>query len=169
MRGATYFVTFCISRGGLNAEERRVVLDHICSGDPDYYELRAATVLDDHVHMILRPNSGFTLRRIMKGIKGVSARELNRMRHTRGTVWQDEYYDRILRDADEVREKVRYMLYNAVERGLARDPWEYDGWYYYGMADKNVCPTSMADKNVCPTSMADKNVCPTSMVDKRER
>ena len=42
------------------------------------------------------------------------------------------------------------MLYNAVARGLARDPWEYEGWYYYGMADKNADPTSQPDKNVGP-------------------
>ena len=78
----------------------------------------------------------------MKGIKGVSARKLNQMRGTRGRIWQDEYFDRIVRDNGELLEKLRYMFHNPVERGLVDDPSQYDGWYMKEVTDRNVCPTN---------------------------
>jgi len=85
--------------------------------------------MPDHVHMLLQPNEGMALPRIMRGVKGVSARLVNQRRGSRGQVWQDEWFDRIIRDDEEVHEKLVYMLNNPVKRGLVEDPWTYDGWY----------------------------------------
>ncbi len=68
----------------------------------------------------------------MKGIKGVAARLLNQQQGTRGLVWQEESFDRIVRDQDELDQKLKYMLENPLRRDLVTDPWEYDGWYYGG-------------------------------------
>lgn len=65
----------------------------------------------------------------MKGIKGVTARHLNLMRGKKGSLWQDEYLDRILRNESELRQKLKYMLANPVKANLSRDPWTYPGWY----------------------------------------
>jgi len=129
LAGATYFITFRLSSGRLSSEERRLVLDHIVSGDPEFYELIATQVMPDHVHIVLCPQPAASLSRIMKGIKGISARKLNQMRATKGRIWQDEYFDRIVRDNDELLEKLQYMFHNPVERGLVDDPSHYDGWY----------------------------------------
>jgi hypothetical protein len=51
----------------------------------------------------------------------------------RGSIWQDESWDRIIRDQKELDEKLHYMLYNPVRKGLVEDPWEWDGWLYNGM------------------------------------
>ena len=142
LTGATYFTTFRLRSGRLSPEQRRLVRDHIVSGDPDFYELIATQVMPDHVHMILCPQPATSLSRIMKGIKGVSARKLNQVRGTRGRIWQDEYFDRIVRDNDELLEKLLYMFHNPVERGQAEDPSQYDGWYMKEVTDRNVCPTN---------------------------
>jgi REP element-mobilizing transposase RayT len=130
LEGSTYFVTFRLAQGELTSPERKIVLDHAKSGAVVYYTLIAATVMPDHVHLLLTPNSSVDLSRILKGIKGVSARLLNQHRGTRGQVWQDESWDRIMRDQDELDEKMEYMLLNPVKKGLVDDPWSYDGWYY---------------------------------------
>jgi len=128
--GSTYFVTFRLAHGELSPPERKIVLDHSKSGAANYYTLIATTVMPDHVHLLLTPNPLMDLPRILKGIKGVSARLLNQHRGTRGQVWQDQCWDRIMRDQDELNEKLEYMLLNPVKKGLVDDPWSYDGWYY---------------------------------------
>jgi len=77
LAGSVYYVTFRLASGELATAERKIVLDHVKSGHARFYELAAAVVMPDHVHLILKPHDGFTVSRIMKGIKGVSARLLN--------------------------------------------------------------------------------------------
>jgi REP element-mobilizing transposase RayT len=128
--GSTYFITFRLATGTLDIVERRMVLEHVKSGHAQFYGLAAAVVMPDHVHLILKPLRGFTLSRIMKGIKGVAARRLNQHRKTSGQVWQDESWDRILRDAREFEEKLQYMYNNPLKAGLATDGSLYEGWFY---------------------------------------
>ncbi|MGA9365648.1 MAG: transposase [Bacteroidota bacterium] len=129
IEGATYFITFRTRELLLTPREQEVVLDRIKESHKVYYSLAAAVVMPDHVHMILTPNAGCELERIMKGIKGPSARKINILRGTTGSVWQDESFDRIIRDQDEFEEKLRYMFSNAMKNGLTDDPWNYYGWF----------------------------------------
>ena len=106
LEGSLYFVTFRLEHGTLTSDERQLVLDHVRSGHPGFYNLLAIVVMPDHVHMLLQPNEGMALPRIMRGVKGVSARLVNQRRGSRGQVWQDEWFDRIIRDDEEVHEKL---------------------------------------------------------------
>ncbi|MBA4063359.1 MAG: hypothetical protein C0501_06535 [Isosphaera sp.] len=133
--GSTYFVTFRLRAGALVESERRIVGDHVRAGHGRFYALSAAVVMPDHVHLILRPLAGYDLSRVMKGVKGVSANLLNRARGSSGHVWQDESYDRILRDEAEFNEKLEYMLSNPVKAGLCPVGEEYDGWLYIPDSD----------------------------------
>lgn len=129
MTGATYFITCRVASGCLSETEIVLVRDHIRSGDPTYYDLWGAVVLPDHTHLLLRPRAEMPLSRIMKGIKGVTARLLNRQRGNRASVWQNESFDRIVRGRKEFQEKLRYMILNPVRAGLTKDPWAYPGLY----------------------------------------
>jgi putative transposase len=129
LEGSTYFVTFRTRKGKLTVEEQEVTLRHLRDRDGDYYALIAATVMPDHVHLLLTPKSGWSLSRIMKGIKGVSARKINLMRSKTGKVWQVESYDRIVRDQSALIETLEYMLNNPLKQGLTEAPWNYHGWY----------------------------------------
>jgi hypothetical protein len=61
----------------------------------------------------------------MKGLEGASARSINRLLGTGGTVWQDESFDRIIRDDRELEQKLQYMYYNPVKAGLVGKPEDY--------------------------------------------
>lgn len=130
LEGSIYFVTFRLKDGIMSFRERQVVYDHIREGDKKFYNLIALTIMLDHVHMILKPLPNYTLSRIMKGVKGVSARLINELRCSRGTLWQEESYDRIIRDLGELHQKVNYMYYNPVRAGLVENPDEYQYWYF---------------------------------------
>ncbi len=84
----------------------------------------------DHVHIILKPiifepKSEFPLSKILQGIKGFTAREINKLRGTQGSLWLDESYDRIIRDYDEYLEKWQYIRHNPVRTGLCEVPEAY--------------------------------------------
>jgi REP element-mobilizing transposase RayT len=125
-----YFITFRTISGALSREEQILVLNMIKEGASKYYYLYAVVVMPDHVHLILTPKEEYSLSRIMKGIKGKSARRINANRNEKGSVWQDESFDRILRNEDELFEKFNYILNNPFKAGLTDDPWNYYGWYF---------------------------------------
>jgi hypothetical protein len=53
--GATYFVTFRTSAGGLAPEERRTVLEALLHWHGERWHVHAAVVMPDHVHLLVRP------------------------------------------------------------------------------------------------------------------
>ena len=132
-KGATYFITFRIRAGVLQPDERGVAMDRLKENDGTYYSSIAAVVMPDHVHAVLRPLGGFDLSRIMKGIRGTSARLINTHRNSRGQIWQHESYDRIIRNDDELLETLNYMLLNPVRAEICTDPWTYPWWYFSGL------------------------------------
>ena len=75
--------------------------------------------------IVIEPKPEFSLSKILQGIKGFSAREINKARGTKGALWQDESFDRIVRDYDECLEKWNYIRNNPVKTGLCQVPEEY--------------------------------------------
>ena len=135
--GEILFITFATFRKydktheKLDKKEIEIVLENIKNGDKKFYTLIAVVVLEDHVHLLIYPNKGYEISRITKGIKGTTAREINNKRGKVNTsVWQDESHDRIVRDKDELKNKLYYMLGNPVKKGYVGDPFKYEGWYY---------------------------------------
>ncbi len=126
---STYFITFRLRARPLPEEEILLVKKHIVSGGGRYYVLLAAQVMPDHVHLLLRPWRNLSLSRILKGIKGTTARLLNLRRGSRRSLWQEEYFDEIVRTRNELRDKLNYMFRNPLTAGLTADPWKWAGWY----------------------------------------
>ena len=127
--GSVYFVTFRLRGIAMTGQEQTIVLDHIKEGEGKSYDCFAAVVMPDHVHLLLRPFEGTPLSKIMHGIKGVSAHKINQHRKTTGAVWQDESFDRIVRNKKEFDQKFSYMYNNPLANGLTSDPSRYIGWY----------------------------------------
>ena len=80
------------------------------------YILLAYVVMDDHVHLIVKPLSGFELGEIVHSWKSFTSHEINKLCKTTGKVWLDECYDRIIRDEQELHEKLNYILTNPQKR-----------------------------------------------------
>jgi REP element-mobilizing transposase RayT len=130
LKGAIYFITFRVKRTRFSLTEIALVLNHIKKGHGSYYQLIAAVVLADHVHLVLKPLKNISLSSILKGMKGTLSHEINQIRSTQGTIWQDESYDRIIRDQKDFEAKLNYMWFNPIKGGLSDKPQEYPGWYF---------------------------------------
>lgn len=118
LEGSIYFVTFDCVENVMTLEETAIVLEQIKMGDDRFYDLFAVVVMPDHVHLLLRPVLGYDLTRVMKGIKGVCAHEINLHRGTKGTIWKSESYDRIVRSGREFDEELNYMYNNPIKKGI---------------------------------------------------
>lgn len=127
LEGATYFVTWRLHRvqRPLDPEERDHVVATIRHFDSTRYALSAFVVMDDHVHVVVTPSQGVELERIVHSWKSHTAWRLQRECARSGPVWQDEYYDRVLRNEAEVLQKIRYILNNPGRRwpGFWPYPW----------------------------------------------
>jgi REP element-mobilizing transposase RayT len=86
--------------------------------------------MPDHVHVLLTPifNSAgetYALCELTKGIKGASAREINKLLNRSGYVWQKESFDHELRRDENVRKAAEYICQNPVKEGLCQTPDDY--------------------------------------------
>ena len=132
--GGVYFVTFRLVSGKLAEPERQLVLDACLFWHKKKWRVEAVTVMPDHVHLLVQPlptADGPTaaaiapLGEIIGSVKKFSARRIQQMRGTPGRLWQDERHDHLIRDEREFFQKLDYMAYNAVNRGLCRHWREY--------------------------------------------
>lgn len=126
----TYFISFNLLRGTLSDPERAVVLESIKFWHNERYFLDEAVVMDDHVHMIIRPleqpnGSWPELSRLMQSIKSCSARQVQKARGSTGQLWQREYHDRFIRNQAELDEKRLYIWNNPVKAGLCEAAESY--------------------------------------------
>jgi len=125
------FVTFRkLDRELLSPEARSLVLQHCLHGQGTKYQLHAAVVMPDHVHLLLTPMRDspgwpFALALILKLIKGTSARSVNKLLARSGPVWQEESFDHVIRGDASFKEKLEYIRQNPVRRGLAARPEDY--------------------------------------------
>src|SRR6266851_1771187 len=96
----------------LDASERDLVVAGIKSFDVQRYQIAAYVVMDDHVHVLLRPFAGYELKAILHSWKSFTARQMQREHKRFGRIWQDESFDRIVRDDEEFAPKLDYIVGN---------------------------------------------------------
>ncbi len=125
------FVTFRKgSRAPFPPEARDAVLHHCLHDHGRRYQLHAAVVMPEHLHLLLTPlrdEKGwpFALPLILKLLKGTSARSVNKLFGSGGPVWQEESLDHVLRSRGSFEQKLEYIRQNPVRRGLVAKPEDY--------------------------------------------
>ena len=111
-------------------EARDAILRHCLHDNEKRFHLHAAVVMPDHVHLLLTPlqdENGwpYGLPKILKLLKGTSARSVNKFLGTAGPVWQEESFDHVLRSQESLTEKLEYIRQNPVRRSLVTNPEDY--------------------------------------------
>jgi len=101
-----------------------LVADAIGQGADSAYLLHTWVVMPNHVHLLITPQVAVPA--MLRRLKGSSARECNKLLGQTGRpFWQDESYDRLVRNADEFHRIQSYILQNPVRAGLVRSAEEY--------------------------------------------
>lgn len=129
--GAVYFITFNTwEKLELTPEARQVVFNACLFFNNKRYQIFVLVVMKDHVHMLIQPwlkseNKFWSLTSIMHSIKSYSANQISQVMKHIGTVWQDERYDHIIRNEQELQGYWEYIRQNPVKSGLSATPEEY--------------------------------------------
>ena len=110
----------CLLRDPQLAEIVHNALKHF---DGQRYELVAWAVMPNHVHAIIRPFEGIDLPEIVHSWKSFTSKEINKRRAHQGAFWMDEYYDHLIRNEEDFRNQVNYVLANPEKAGLQDWPW----------------------------------------------
>lgn len=111
-----------------NPKCAEIVKDTLHYPDGKEYKLICYCIMPNHFHMVfelLQNNKGIS--KIMQSIKRISARDCNTILSRSGAFWQDESFDRWVRDEKELYFVIRYILLNPVTAGLVNDwkDWKY--------------------------------------------
>jgi REP element-mobilizing transposase RayT len=83
------------------------------------YRLLAWVVMPNHIHALVEVWQT-PLGKILKDWKSYTAKEANKILGREGTFWEDDYFDRYVRDQEHFRRVVRYIENNPVKAGLVR-------------------------------------------------
>ena len=102
-----------------------IVTEALCHFDGERYRLLAWVIMPNHVHVMVEQIEGFSLRRVMHSWKSFTAKEINKVRNSTGTVWAPDYYDRFVRNADHYENAISYIEWNPVKAALVGRPEEW--------------------------------------------
>jgi putative transposase len=87
-------------------------------------------VMPDHVHLFARPAlDSVALAEWVRRWKGAGAREICRELQISAPLWQQDYFDRYLRNGESYSEKWNYVANNPVRRNLVSraEEWPWQG------------------------------------------
>jgi len=96
----------------------KIVADALRHFDGERYELASFVVMPNHVHVLFRPLGDHALADILKSWKGFTARVINKRIGKTGALWQDDYWDRLIRNERHFFKVVEYVRENPVKAKL---------------------------------------------------
>lgn len=110
-----------------DAEARRIVEDAFLHFERARCEMLAFAVMPNHVHALCRPLAGHWLEDLCGSWKWFTAKSINELLRRSGPLWQDESFDRLIRDAEHYETTVRYIAKNPAKARL--DESEASVWF----------------------------------------
>ena len=108
-------------RGGCilaKPEISKIVEQSLKHFDGSRYSLSAFVLMPNHVHVLFKLSEGEDLGKVIHSWKSFSAHEINKALGQEGPVWQEEYYDRIVRSESHFTRLVQYICENPAKAGL---------------------------------------------------
>lgn len=88
-----------------------------------WWRLESYVIMPNHVHVLCTPQ--VSLAGLIQRIKGATARRANQLLGRQGAFWHQEYFDRLVRTAEQYGRIRNYIEWNPVRAGLAAAPGEY--------------------------------------------
>ena len=97
-------------------------------------------VMDNHIHLIMRPQDGTTLSACMKRLLGVYSMRYDRVFKTWGTVWGGRFFSRPISGIGDMANTIAYVDNNPVRAFLANSPekWEWGGLFVHQVGREDI-------------------------------
>jgi len=94
-----------------NAE---IVANALLYFNEDRYLISNFVVMPNHVHVLFRPLGDHQLAQIIGLWKSFTAKKINHRTHQVGSIWQANYWDRLIRSAEHLQWTENYIQQNPV-------------------------------------------------------
>ncbi len=130
----------CLLKQSEHAAHLTAAIHHF---DGRRYELGCYVVMPNHAHAIVRPISpeSNSVEDIVGSWKKYSSRRINQELRREQEFWQEESYDRIIRDEEHLWQVIQYIAGNPAKAGLScescslwiRPEWVQLGWRFEAM------------------------------------
>jgi putative transposase len=106
----------CLLRQSACAQLVAETLRHF---DGERLVLISSVIMPNHVHAVFVQSSEHPLEKLLRSWKTFSARRINPLLERSGSLWQRDYFDRLVRDEKHFANCVRYIRGNPKKAGLA--------------------------------------------------
>ena len=134
--GPLYFVTFCTHQRQevLAKDEVHTAFVVFANRADETFNVGVGryVIMPDHVHLFVRGDYNFRLGRWIGALKQALAKA-GMLSRAKGQVWQEGFFDHLLRTNESYSQKWNYVRENPVRAGLVKSAadWPYQGEIVY--------------------------------------
>jgi len=109
-----------------------LVQESLLHHDASRYKLISWVIMPNHLHFLIKPVNNHEVSEIIKKFKSFTAHEASKVLHRSGKFWQEDYYDRYIRNFEHYEETITYIENNPVKARLCkkREDWKFGSAYY---------------------------------------
>ena len=123
-----YFLTICVRDRRDAFADAQVVAATLAQfrriASRCQFAILAYCFMPDHVHVLVEGTSNESdVRAFVKRAKQASGQSYARC--ARGPLWQEGYYERVLRASEDAKQVARYIVANPIRAQLVATPFEY--------------------------------------------
>jgi leucyl-tRNA synthetase len=115
----------------------KIVVDALLHFDGDRYVMDSFVVMPNHVHAMFSLAPGIKLEDVIQSWKSFTSKSINAALGREGTLWQRDYWDRMVRDSDHRANILGYIQKNPERANLK------DGTFVLYSRSVGVSPTSL--------------------------
>ena len=127
-----YFITKCLAVPGEETLSipacAEIVIDSIIwARDAGWWRILGFCVMPNHYHLIVGLGEIKSLSDAIAGVNKFTARTINQHMKRKGSLWEEGFYDHMIRDRGDFEDILEYTHRNPVEKGLVEIPeaWPY--------------------------------------------
>ncbi|MBI2429856.1 MAG: transposase [Ignavibacteriales bacterium] len=109
----------------------KIVYQAIFYYDPTEYTVVAFCIMPNHVHLVAdTQKANVPLQSILQRVKSFSVVKSNQILHRSGSFWRRENYDHVVRNGEELKRIICYIIENPVKAELCKK-WDEWKWTYF--------------------------------------
>ncbi|MDR1286719.1 MAG: transposase [Treponema sp.] len=127
--GAEYHVTAKINRNEMlfaPEKDKELFLIILKRAKKRYqFQIRNFCLMNNHIHLLIKPGEGESLSAIMQWILSVFAMRWNKMHTMSGHVWGERFFSRIINGVVDSLRVFMYIDDNPVNARLIEHSWEW--------------------------------------------
>jgi putative transposase len=89
------------------------------------FDIIAWVVMPEHFHMLIYPEEKYPSEIIKRIKQSIAMKCLNARNKASGRIWQNRFWDHIIRNEKDMERHFHYIHYNPAKHGLVRRPYDY--------------------------------------------